>query len=107
MSKRKLKQIEKQIRRIKQELQEMGEMRPGSLTRQYRVLKDRIGSYYQISYTHKMKSHTEYVRPGFVKQLRAQIATYKRFKRLVEKWIQLAIKHSKLTMDIAKHKGLK
>jgi hypothetical protein len=104
MNHKKVKQIEDQIRRIKQELLEIGEMRPGSLTRQYRVPKERIGPYYQISYTNKMKSHTEYVRPAFVNNVRTQIANYKRFKKLMEKWIQLAIQHSKLKMELAKHK---
>jgi len=107
MNKKRRHQIEEQIRKIKQELQGLGEMRPGSLTRQYRVPKDKIGPYYQISYTHKMKSRTEYIRPQFVKQVRSQIAKYKRFKKLVEKWIQLGIEHSKLTMKLAKLKDKK
>ena len=107
MSKAKVRQIEKQIGKIKQDIREIDEMRPGSLTQQYRVPKDKIGPYYQISYTHKMKSRTEYVRPQFVGQIRRQVAVYKRFRKLVEKWIELAIKQSKLTIDIAKKKGSK
>ena len=99
---KRIKQIEEQIREIKQELTKIGEMRPGSLTRQYRDQKERIGPYYQISYTHKMESHTEYVRPVFVKDVKSQIASYKHFKILMEKWVQLAIKHSQLKMKLAK-----
>jgi hypothetical protein len=36
MCDKRIKQIEEQILKIKQELTEIGEMRPGSLTRQYR-----------------------------------------------------------------------
>jgi len=36
-----------------------------------------------------------------VKDLRRQIATQKRFKRLVDQWIDLSIEHSRLTMLIA------
>ena len=43
----------------------------------------------------------------FVGQIRRQVAAYKRFRKLVEKWIELAIKQSKLTIDIAKKKGSK
>ena len=107
MSNVKVRQIEKQIGKAKQELKEIGAMRPGSLTQQYRVPKEKIGPYYQLSYMHNMQSHTEYVRPQFVGQIRKQVAAYKRFKKLVKKWIELAIAHSKLTIDIAKKKGSK
>jgi len=42
------------------------------------------------------------VRPRFVASIRKQVATYKRFRKLVERWIELAILHSKLTMEIDK-----
>ena len=96
------KQIEKQIRQIKDELEKIGRMRPGSLSRQYKRPKEKKGAYYQLSYTHKMRSRTEYIRPEFVDQIRDQIAVYKRFKKLVEKWIDLAIEHSRLSMKPTK-----
>lgn len=101
-------QIETQIEAIKQELQTVGGMRPGSLTVQYRVPKEKIGPFYQISFTHKMQSRTNYVRPQFVKRLKKEIKTYKRFKYLVEKWVELAIKQSQLGMkiDIMKEKKI-
>ena len=98
----KLTQIEKRVEKIKRELQNIGQMRPGSLTCQYRNPKDKTGPFYQISYTHKMKSRTEYVRPEYVEQLRKQISEYKGFKQLVEEWIELAIQHSKMQIDRAK-----
>lgn len=107
MSEANIRQIEKQIEKIKEQLQDIGEMRPGSLTRQYRIPKEKIGPYYQLSYMHKMKSRTRYVRPRFVKQIKQQVVTYKRFRKLVERWIDLAIEHSTLTMDIAKQKESK
>lgn len=76
-------------------------MRPGSLTRQYKDPKQRIGAYWQISYTRQMKSRTEYVRKEYVKEVRRQTATHKRFKRLVDQWTDLSIEHSRLTMRIA------
>ena len=95
-------QIEKTIEKIKQELQTIQQMRPGSLTRQYHNPKDKTGAYYQLSYTHKMRSRTEYVRPEYVEQLRKQINEYKRFKELVEEWIDLGIQHSKMQIARAK-----
>ncbi len=97
-----LTQIEKRIEKIKQELLSTGQMRPGSLTRQYHNPKDKTGAYYQLSYTHKMRSRTEYVRPEYVEQLRKQINEYKRFKELVEEWIELGIQHSKMQIARAK-----
>ena len=82
MSEKRMQRIERRIEGIKKALLEIGSMRPGSLTRQ-------------------MKSRTEYVRREWVKELRRQIATQKRFKRLVDQWIDLSIKQSKLAMQIA------
>jgi hypothetical protein len=103
MAEKQIHEIEKQIGKIKKQLIEIGEMRPGSLTKQYRDPKKKIGPFYQLSYTHKMKSRTDYVRPIFVKEIRRQIANYKLFKKLTEKWVELSIKHSKLKIDIAKN----
>ena len=95
-------QIERRIARIKEALGQIGPLRPGSLTRQYRNPKQRVGAYWQISYTRQRKSHTEYVRPEWEPDIHKQIATYKRFTCLVEQWIDLSIEHSKLRMQIAK-----
>jgi len=49
-----------------------------------------------------MKSRTEYVRKEWVAQIRKQIATHKRFKRLIDQWIDLSIEQSQLIMKIEK-----
>ena len=105
MSRKRIQRIERRIDRIKRALLEIGPMRPGSLTRQYKDPQHRAGAYWQISYTRQMKSRTEYVRREWVKELRRQIATLKRFKRLVDHWIDLSIEHSRLTMRIAEPKA--
>jgi hypothetical protein len=99
---KKLAQIEAKIVGIKKKLMEIGEMRPGSLTYQYQKPKEKKAGFYQISYTYKMKSRTEYVRPEFVEDLRSQVATFKKFKLLVQQWTDLAIQHARLKMQIAK-----
>jgi hypothetical protein len=48
-----------------------------------------------------MKSRTEYVRREWVKVIRRQTVTHKRFKSLVEQWIDLSIEHSRLTVQVA------
>lgn len=99
-----LSQIETKIKSIKKKLAEIGEMRPGSLTKQYQKPKEKKGGFYQISYTHQMKSRTEYVRSEFVKDLRKQIANFKKFKKLVQLWTDLAIEQSRLKIKLAKEK---
>ena len=101
MNDKTLSQIEKKIEKIKQQLVTIQQMRPGSLTRQYRNPKDKTGAYYQLSYTHKMKSRTEYVRAEFVEMIEEQISEYKRFRELVDQWVELSIEHSKMQMKIA------
>jgi hypothetical protein len=91
-------QIEKRIQTIKAQLQDIGPMRPGSLTKQYRNPKEGTGEFFQLSYTYKMKSKTEYVRPQFVGPVREQIRNYKIFKNLVEEWVALGIQYSQLSM---------
>jgi hypothetical protein len=107
MRKENLTEIERKIATLKQKLLAIGEMRPGSLTIQYKDPKTKSGGFYQISYTHHMKSRTEYVRLQFVPALKKQIITYKTFRNIVETWIDLAIEHSKekIRLAILKEKG--
>jgi hypothetical protein len=100
MSQKRIQQIERRMDRIKKALLEIGPMRPGSLTRQYKDPQHKTGAYWQISYTRRMKSRTEYVRPEWVKEIRRQTVIHKRFKTLVEQWIDLSIEHSRLTMQL-------
>lgn len=107
MSLRRIQQIDRRIARIKEELQAVGPMRPGSLTRQYRDPESGTGAYWQISYTRQMKSRTEYVRREWVAEIRQQIAMHKRFKRLIDQWLDLSIERSQLAIQIAKQKSEK
>ena len=102
MSRKKIEKMEEEIEGIKKELLELGEMRPGSLSKQYRKPNEKIGAYYQLSYMHKMKSRTDYVRPQFLERTQEQVNTYKRFKKLTERWVELGITHAKLTVEMAK-----
>ena len=119
MSTARLKTLERRIQRIKDNLATIGEMRPGSLSKQYNVCgtpgcrcKDptnpqRHGPYYQLSYVHRNKSTSQSIRPEFVAETRAQITEYRRFKKLVEEWVKLALDHAKLKLDLAKKKASK
>src|SRR2546422_9106777 len=105
MMKKRIKKMGGRIDGIKPPLGEIGRIRPGSLTRQYKDPQHHAGAYWQISYTRRMKSRTEYVRREWVKDLRRQIASHKRFKSLVEQWTDLSIEHSRLTMLVAEPKA--
>jgi len=50
MTREKRLKIEKRIGAIKMELAELGAMRPGSLTKQYKNRQQKHGEYYQLSY---------------------------------------------------------
>jgi len=91
-----LERTEKRIQKIKQELLALGPMRPGSITRQYRLPNEKKRPFYQISYTHRMKGRSEYVRPDDLAALRRETANFKRFKKLVDRWVDLALAASQL-----------
>lgn len=85
--------IERRIGKIKQALAELGDMRPGSISTQTRAWG---GKYHQLSYTHQGKGRTEYVPPGRVREMKRQLANYKKFKQLTNEWTTLAIELCKL-----------
>ena len=91
-----LEVMTRRIERIKRELLELGPMRPGSISRQYRRPKEKERPFYQLSYTHRMRSHSEYVRPENLDSLRREIATFKRFRKLIDQWVDLALRAPQL-----------
>lgn len=104
MTDRRLTQIEKRIDRIKAELAAIDEMRPGSLTRQYKDPASQSGAYYQLSYTRDMRSRTEYIARDCVRDVRRQVANYKRFMALITEWVDLSIEHSRLKMKLTRRR---
>jgi hypothetical protein len=96
-----LEQIKKRIAKVKADLLAIEEMRPGSLTRQFKDPKNKAGAYYQLSYTRQMKSRTEYVPREHVPELRREIRLYQRFKALTAQWVALSIEKSRLKMKRA------
>lgn len=94
---KKLMVIKEKIEKIKAQLNTIGEMRPGSLTKQKRGAS---GTYYQLSYTHKGRGRTEYVRPEFASGIKKQVANYRQFKKMIDQWVELEIERSKIKMKI-------
>lgn len=102
MTQKRLLQIERRIQTIKARLAAIDEMRPGSLSRQYKDPANQSGAYYQLSYTRDMKSRTEYIARDALSAVRRQIDNYKRFKALTEEWVDLSIELSRLKIRLAR-----
>jgi hypothetical protein len=95
--------LQKQIEQTKRELQELGPMRPGAISRQFRNPKERKRPFYQISYTRRMKSRSEYLRPENLTAVRRETANFKRFRKLVDRWVALALRLSQLKTRLGLH----
>ena len=95
MINKRLEVIKKRIRSVKAQLAGIEDMRPGSLTRQYKDPENQRGAYYQLSYTRQMRSRTEYVPRDYLPEVRREIRNYKRFKALTAQWIALSIEQSR------------
>lgn len=96
----------RRINEIKKTLQEIGLMMPGSLSQQQRKdANDKMyGSYWKLGYTYKMKSRSHYVPEELVKTIREQNAEFKKFKKLTEEWIDLALTAAEKELANAKKK---
>ena len=114
-----IQNLEPRIQQIKAELAALGEMRPGSLSRQYNVCgkpncrcKDpqnpqRHGPYYQLSWVHRGKSTTQFIRPPLLPQVRAQIAMHRKFRKLTEEWVNLALRQTQAKLLAARRSLVK
>ena len=88
--------VEKAIRTLKQRLVSLGDMRPGTLSVQFRNPAERKIPFNQISYTYRGKSRSEYVRTENLKAVRREIKAYKRFKWILNRLIDLSIRASRI-----------
>lgn len=108
MNTKRMERWQAQIQEIKKRLSALGEMRPGSLSEQFNVCgnpkcrcKDpkrpkKHGPYYQLSYTHKGKSTSEFVKKDEVAEVKRQIRNYRTFKKLTGEWVDLSVRIGKL-----------
>ena len=102
MTRRTLGRLEEAIDRIKREIGTIGALRPGSLSKQARKAKTTYGAYWHLSYTHRGKGHTEYIRDAFVRQVKTEVSNFKRFRKLLDRLITLSIERSQLKMKTDK-----
>ena len=67
-------------------------MRPGSLSQQYRDPVKKTGGYWQLSYTHDMRSRSRHVRADELAGIKTLVANFKRFRELVDRCVDLSVK---------------
>jgi hypothetical protein len=91
-----LEKKEKRVRTLLARMTALGAMRPGTLSVQYRNPTKKKTPFNQLSYTHKGKSRSEYVRPESLAAVRKEVATYKKFRLLIEKVTDLSLETSRL-----------
>lgn len=107
MENKKVETLLKKIEVVKNELNKIGNMRPGSVTKQLRKRGDKEWSCWQISYTLNGTSKTEYVRAEFLAQIRSEVNEYKKFKKLNEKLVEFNVILSKEKINLLKENGKK
>jgi hypothetical protein len=96
MSTTQLGKKEAKIRARIASLTELGALRPGTLSVQYRNPSERKTPFHQISYTRKGKGRSEYVRQENLPAVRREVAAYKTFRRVVEQIVDLSLEASRL-----------
>lgn len=91
-----LDEKEKKARALLAGIAKLGAMRPGTLTVQYRNPAEKKTPFNQLSYTHKGRSRSEYVRPDNLAAVKREVETYKKFRLLVEEVTELSLEASQL-----------
>lgn len=81
-----------QLAHAQAELAKIGPMRPGSLGLQYKDSATKKGPTWQLSYTHDMRSRSRHVRPEEVPAIKPMLANFKRFRRLVDRCVDLSVR---------------
>jgi hypothetical protein len=105
-----MRALRAQIAALKQELANLEELRPGSLSRQYNICgspgcrckgtpPQKHGPYYHLSYTRKGKGGTRLVKRADLPAIRIELANYARLRHLVDRWIDLATQLSDLKRE--------
>jgi hypothetical protein len=109
-------EIDVRIAAIKRELTAIGPLHPGSISRQYNVCgsascrcktdpAQRHGPYYQLSYAHRRKSTSTFVRELDLPEVEQQLRNYERLRALVEEWIDLSTERARLLRALRKQQS--
>src|SRR6266487_5565934 len=100
--------IERKIQSLKTQLNTLGLLRPGSLSRQYHVCRKtgcrcqdlrkprRHGSYYHLDYVHHGKKTTRFIRTEQLPEVRRQLANFKKLRHWVDQWVTLSLERAEI-----------
>ena len=99
--------LEKRIQSLKHQISELGDLRPGALSKQYNICGNpncrckanppvKHGPYYQISFTWHGKSSNTFVREEDLDDVQQQLENYRLLRQLVDEWITLSAQLSSL-----------
>jgi len=101
--------LEKRIQSLKHQISQLGDLRPGALSKQYNICGNpncrckadppvKHGPYYQISFTRHGKSSSQFVREGDLVEVQQQLENYRLLRQLVDEWITLSAQLSSLRL---------
>lgn len=102
-----MEKLKKEIEEIKKELLSIGPMHPGSVSSQYHACGNpscrchdpgnprKHGPYNKLTYVYRGKSTCRFVKEEHHEDLRRRLQNYKRFKKLMDRWIKLSIEMGK------------
>jgi hypothetical protein len=101
--------LEKRIQIIKHQISQLGDLRPGALSKQYNICGNpncrckadpplKHGPYYQISFTRHGKSSSQFVREEDLVEVQQQLENYRFLRDLVDEWITLSAQLSSLRL---------
>jgi hypothetical protein len=112
MKSHKIKHLQQRIAALKAALTKLGDLHPGSLSKQYNVCgkpgcrcKDprrpkRHGPYYQLNYVFRGKKTSLFIPNGRVTQLRTQLANYKALRQSSDQWVALSLQIAKIRRNL-------
>jgi len=106
-----IRALESQIQVIKKELISLGDLRPGSLSKQFNVCGNpkcrckndppqKHGPYHQLSFTRKGRSRTKFIKKQHVAMVKDQIDNYTKLRSLVNRWIDLSTQICQIKMNL-------
>ncbi len=104
------REILKKIDIIKKQLGDVDDFRLGTLSQQFNVCGNptcrckanppqKHGPYYQVSFTRKGKSSSRFVKDDDLELIVRQIDDYKKFRNLVDSWIDLSTQLADIRLE--------
>jgi hypothetical protein len=100
--------LQREISAVRQALQELEPMHPGSVSMQYQLCgrtgcrcmdpehPHPHGPYHKLAYVHRGKPVCRFVRADCADEIKQRLATYKTFRNLMNRWIELSIQQAKI-----------